>query len=218
MLDPHGSGSQNSNNAVYYCEGHRPDTGQRVTTVSACSSHSDGGRNSGISYRFPVIGGQWYVQHSSMPSNESNMKNSLNVIGLKGPGQMFLGKTLPIPINQLGFLDICNNNSGRLANDLVIVQPMTYTPSTAGPSRGTLRSPTVNIPNDPKLGGAVFFQQPFCGDKPLGNYDQIYMGWPSKWVVGSNMGPMGSTVYRLGDNSQATGFVRNGYGRTMLLK
>ncbi|MHC4899104.1 MAG: hypothetical protein ACYTGW_18580 [Planctomycetota bacterium] len=193
-------GSNNSQNAVYYTEGHRPDTGARVTTVSSCSSHSDGGRNSSISYRFPVIGGQWYVDHGSMPSNEPNMKRSLNVIGVKGPGQTAFGKTLPIPINQLGFLDICN------------------TPSTAGKSRGRLRSPTVNIPNDPKLGGAVFYAQPFCADKKIGNYDQIYMAWGSKWTIGSNMGPMGSTVYRTGDNSQTTGFFRNGYGRTMLLQ
>jgi hypothetical protein len=211
-------GSNNSQKAVYYSEGHRPDTGSRVTSVSACSSHSDGGRNSGIGYRMPVIGGQWYVNHSSMPSNEPNMKRSLNVIGVKGPGQTAFGKTLPIPINQLGFLDICNNNTGRLANDLVIVQAMTYTPSTAGKSRGRLRSPTVNIPNDPKLGGAVFYAQPFCADKKIGNYDQIYMAWGSKWTIGSNMGPMGSTVYRTGDNSQTTGFFRNGYGRTMLLQ
>ncbi|MHC4899445.1 MAG: hypothetical protein ACYTGW_20335 [Planctomycetota bacterium] len=89
-------GSQNSQNATYYCEGHQPDTGQRATTVSACSSHSDGGRNSGISYRQPVIGGQWYVQHNSMPSNEPNMKRSLNVIGAAGPGGTAFGKTLPM--------------------------------------------------------------------------------------------------------------------------
>ncbi len=211
-------GSNNSQSAVYYCEGHQPDTGQRATTVSACSSHSDGGRNSGISYRFPVIGGQWYVQHNSMPSNEPNMAKSLNIIGAKGPGQTAFGKTLPIPINTLGFLDICNNNSGRLANDVLVVLPMTYTTSTAGTSRGTLRSPTVNIPNNPNLGGMSFYAQPFCGDKKLNGFDQIYMAWGSKWTIGSNKGPKGTVVYRTGDNSQSSGFVRNGYGRTMLLQ
>jgi len=211
-------GTQNSQNRVYYCEGHQPDTGKRVTTVSSCSSHSDGGRNSGIGYRFPVIGGTWYVNHSSMPSNEPNLKRSLNIIGLKGPGQTAFGKTLPIPINTLGFLDICANNAGKLANDLVIVQPMAYTPSTAGPSRGSLRSPTVTIPNDPKLGGVSFFAQPFCADKKLNGFDQIYMAWGSKWTIGSNKGPMGSVVYRTGNNASTTGSVRNGYGLTMQLK
>ncbi|MHC4922411.1 MAG: hypothetical protein ACYTKC_22860, partial [Planctomycetota bacterium] len=59
---------------------------------------------------------------------------------------------------------------------------------------------------------------PFCADKKLGNFDQIYMGWGSKWTIGSNMGPMGTVVYRTGNNASTTGFVRNGYGRTMLLK
>jgi hypothetical protein len=211
-------GSNNSQNATYYCEGHKPDTGARVTTVSSCSSHSDGGRNNSISYRFPVIGGQWYVQHNSMPSNEPNMKRSLNVVGLVGPGGTAFGKTLPIPINQLGFLDICNNNAGRLANDLVIVQGMTYTPSTAGKSRGQLRTPTVNIPNDVRIGGQSFFAQPFCGDKKLGIYDQIYMAWGSKWTIGTGTGPMGSVVYRTGNNASTTGSIRYGYGRTMMFQ
>ncbi|MHC4854568.1 MAG: hypothetical protein ACYTF5_21405, partial [Planctomycetota bacterium] len=152
------------------------------------------------------------------PSNEPNMKRSLNVVGLVGPGGTAFGKTLPIPINQLGFLDICNNNAGRLANDLVIVQGMTYTPSTAGKSRGQLRTPTVNIPNDVRIGGQSFFAQPFCGDKKLGIYDQIYMAWGSKWTIGTGTGPMGSVVYRTGNNASTTGSIRYGYGRTMMFQ
>ncbi|MHC4814956.1 MAG: hypothetical protein ACYTKC_22190 [Planctomycetota bacterium] len=214
-------GSQNSQNATYYCEGHQPDNGSRLSNgpSGGCQYHSDGSPywNSGISYRQPVIGGQWYVQHNSMPSNEPNMKKSLNIIGLQGIGGTAFGKKLPIPITTLGFLDICKKRVGVLSNDLVLTQPMTYTPNTTALGRGTLRSPTVNIPNDPKLGGATFFQQPICADKPIGNYDQIYMGWPSKWIVGTGMGPMGSVVYRTGNNASTTGSIRNGYGRTMLL-
>jgi len=213
-------GSNNSQNAVYYLEGHQPDNGQRLSngTSGGCQYHSDGGYNSGISYTFPKVGGSWYVQHNSMPSNEPNMAKSLNIIGAQGVGGTAFGKTLPIPIATLGFLDVCKTRAGILSNDVLVVQPMTYTTSTAGASRGTLRTPTVNIPNSPKLGGLAFFQQPFCGDKQLNGYDQIYMGWPSKWVIGTGMGPKGSTIYRTGDNSQATGFSRIGYGLTMLLQ
>jgi len=210
--------TDNSQKRIYYCEGHQLDIGKRVTTVNACWSHSDGGRNDNLGYRLPVIGGSWFANYANMPSNEPNLKKSLNIIGLNGPGQTAFGKTLPIPINTLGFLDICANNAGGLANDLVLVQPLTYTTSTVGPSRGALRSPTVNIPNDPKLGGVSFFAQAFCTDKPLNGYDQIYMGWGSEWTIGSNTGPKGSVVYRSGNNASATGVIRNGYGRTMLLK
>jgi hypothetical protein len=211
--------TNNSQKRTYYIEGHQPDNGQRQSNgpSGGCQNHSDGGWNSSIGYRMPKIGGQWYITHYNMPSNEPNMKRSLNIIGLQGVGGTAFGRKLPIPITTLGFLDVCKRRAGVLANDLVIAQGMTYTPSTAGTSRGQLRSPTVNIPNDPKLGGAVFYQQPFCGDKKLGNYDQIYMGWPSKWIIGSGKGPLGSTVYRTGNNAATSGFVRNGYGATVRL-
>jgi len=212
-------GTNNSLNRTYYCEGHQPDNGSRLSNgpSGGCQWTSEGTNrwNSGIGYTFPKIGGSWYVNHSSMPSNEPNLKKSLNIIGLQGIGGKAFGKTLPIPIASLGFLDICKNRVGVLANDLVLTQPMTYTPSTAGPGRGQLRSPTVNIPNDPKLGGLSFFAQPFCTDKPLNGFDQIYMGWPSKWTIGTGQGPKGSTVYRTGNNASTTGSIRNGYGRTM---
>jgi hypothetical protein len=215
-------GSQNSQNRAYYCEGFQPDNGQRVTNGQSggCQWTSEGTNrwNSGIGYRYPVVGGQWYVNHSGMPSNEPNMKKSLNLIGAQGVGGKAFGKTLPIPIASLGFLDVCKVRIGQLFNDVLLTQPMTYTPSTAGPGRGQLRTPTVNIPNDPKLGGLAFYQQPICADKPLGNYDQIYMAWPSKWIIGTGTGPMGSTVYSLGNNASTTGSIRKGYGRTMLLK
>jgi len=213
-------GSNNSQSQVYYCEGFQPDNGQRLSNGSSggCQWHSDGGWNSGIGYTYPKVGGSWYVNHSSMPSNEPNMAKSLNIIGAQGVGGTAFGKTLPIPISMLGFLDICQVRAGILSNDLLLVQPMTYTTSTAGASRGTLRTPTVNIPNDPTLGGLAFFAQPFCGDKKLGNYDQIYMAWPSKWVIGTGLGPKGSTVYSLGNNASVTGSLRVGYGLTMLLQ
>ncbi|MHC4921322.1 MAG: hypothetical protein ACYTKC_17240 [Planctomycetota bacterium] len=215
-------GSNNSKNKSYYCEGHQPNNGARVSNGSSggCQHHSDGSPhwNSSISYVMPKIGGTWYVSHGNMPSNEPNLKRSLNIIGLQGIGGTAFGKKLPIPITTLGFLDICKTRVGILSNDLVITQPMTYTPNTTALGRGQLRSPTVNIPNDPKLGGVSFYQQPFCTDKKLGNYDQIYMGWPSKWTIGSGTGPMGSVVYRTGNNASTTGFFRNGTGMTMLLK
>ena len=102
--------------------------------------------------------------------------------------------------------------------NLVVFLPMTYPPSTAGPSQGVLVSPTINIPNDPRLGNLVFYSQPFCPDKKLNGFDQIYMGWANKWTIGSGTGPKGTVVYRTGNNASTTGSVRSGYGRTMLLQ
>jgi hypothetical protein len=96
---------------------------------------------------------------------------------------------------------------------------MTYTPSTSGtPSRGSIRSPTVAIPNVPSLAGKVFYSQPISLDKNLGNYPQVYMGWPNKWTVGTGTGLPASMVYRLFDNSSLTGSSRKNYGQTCYLQ
>jgi hypothetical protein len=213
-------GSNNSQNRTYYCEGHQVDNGQRLSNgpSGGCLYHSESGSNNVIGLTYPKVGGTWYVSHSNMPSNEPNMKKSLNIIGLQGVGGKAFGMTLAIPIASLGFLDVCQSRPGVLANDLVIVQPMAYTTSTAGPSRGAVRTPTVNIPNDPRLGGLAFFAQPFCPDKPVNGRDQIFMAWPSKWVIGSGTGPKGSVVYQTGNNASPIGTVRIGYSRTMLLQ
>jgi hypothetical protein len=211
----------NSSNQTYYCEGFGPDSGTRTTNVQSggCQYTSEGSPrwNSGIGYRQPVVGGTWYVNHSGYPPAEPNLKKSLNLIGFQGNGGTAYGLKLPIPITKLGFLDVCKTRAGILANDVVmaLITPMTYTPSTAGPGRGAIRTITFNIPNDPKVGGLNFFQQPISADKPLNGFDQIYMGWPSKWHIGTGMGPMGSYVGRAGNNSLLTGFIGNGRGRTM---
>ena len=212
-------GSNNSARLPYYCEGWRPDFGERLSVGSACRFHSDGGYNNGISYQRPFLGGTWFVQHNGMPSNEPNMKRSLNIIGRTGAGGTVFGKTLPVKITELGFQDICNVQAGVLANDLLWFLPMTYTPDTSGAkSRGSLRSPTLRVGNEPTLVGLAFYSQPFCVDKPLGGSDRVYMGWPSKWIIGSGKSLPGSVVYRLFDNARATGTVRKGYGRTCMFK
>ena len=233
--------SNNSQNQAYYVEGFKPDYGTRSNNgVSAgCWYHSDGpptlgnsGYNNSLAAILPYVGNQWWVQHGNMPSNEPNMKRSLNLIGLQGVGGTAFGRKLPIPIASLGFLDICTYRQtptgpivrpGVLANDLTISPlivpiPMTYTPSTAGPSRGRITAPTIKIPNDPSLAGKSFYSQSFSLDKKLGIYDRVYMGWASKWTVGSGRGLPGSVVYRTSNNSSITGFFSKESGHTCMFK
>ncbi len=212
-------GSNNSAGLPYYCEGWRPDFGRRLNVSTACQFHSDGGYNNGISYTLPFVGGSWFVQYNGMPSNEPNMKKSISIIGTDGPGGTAFGKTLPVKISDLGFQDVCKVKVGTLANDLLTFLPMIYTADTSGAkNRGSIRLPKIAIGNNPSLGGLPFYSQPFCVDKPLGGFDQVYMGWASRWFIGSGKGLPGSVVYRLFDNTRTTGTVRKGYGRTVLFK
>ncbi|MEE9126099.1 MAG: hypothetical protein V3U11_03075 [Planctomycetota bacterium] len=213
----------NNGDRYYYVEGFRVDTGARSSNgqFGGCqwTSEGNGHMNSSVGYRSPVFGGSWYVEHGGMPSNVPSLKLSLNIIGLRGVGGTAYGMKLPIPISTLGFVDICKKRIGKLFNDNVVMLPMTYTASASGPGRGSLRSPTVNIPNDVKLAGASFYQQPFCVDTdPKTGLRNAYMGWPSKWTVGSNKGLPGSMIYRLFDNSGNVGLVRKGYGQTCQLR
>jgi hypothetical protein len=200
--------TNNSTTQPWYVEWHRASTGVRATNLSACSKHSDGGRNSSISYRQPIVGGQWYVSYGSMPSNVPSLNASFQIIALGGVGTQAYGMTLPIPLATFNL----PSNSCQLAVQDTVRLPLTYTTSTAGPSRGTLRSPTLTIPNVPAFAGLNFFDQPVAIDtNPTTNTPEIYMGWSSKWTVGSGTGEPMATVYRTGDVANPVGIVQQ-YG------
>jgi hypothetical protein len=198
--------------AAWYVENGRAEVGTRVTNLSGCSAHSDGGRNNSISHRNPVLGGSWYVYYNSMPSNVPSLAASFQIIAVGGVGSSQWGMTLPIPLSTL-FLP---SNGCSLAVQDQIRVPMTYLPSTAGPNRGSLRGPTVPIPNIPTLAGVSFFDQGVCTDtNATTNAPEIYMTWSSKWTIGSGLGNPVAMVYRSGDNSQPSGSVRQFEGPSL---
>ena len=98
----------------------------------------------------------------------------------------------------------------QLATDILVTLPMTYQTSTRT-NGGSLRSPPIPLPNNPWLIGQVFYNQPLCLDTDaVTRQPLIYMGWASKWTIGSGAAPAGSTVYRVGANSSATGILQRG--------
>jgi hypothetical protein len=198
--------------AVWYVESCKTATGTRVTNLSACSKHSDGGANNSISYTFPVVGGSWYVNYGGMPSNVPTLAASFQILALGGAGSSQWGMTLPIP---LATLFLPSNNCSLAVQDSIRL-PMIYTPSTAGPSRGSLRGPTVPIPNSPVVAGLSYFDQAVCMDiNATTNAPEIYMSWSSKWTVGSGLGNPVAMVYRTGDNTQPSGTVRRHEGPSL---
>lgn len=191
---------------TWYLEGTRPKRGVRATNFSACSAHSDGGRNNSIGYRFPVVGGTWFINYNNMPSNVPSLAASFQILGAGGVGQNQWGMTLPI---RLSSLNLPSNGCSLAVMDHFRL-PLTYVTSTAGPNRGSLRGQQITIPNNQQLAGLTFYDQAVCLDtNRTTNNPEIYMSWSSKWTVGSGLGDPVSLVYRVGDNSLSTGLIRH---------
>ncbi len=206
--------SNNSNKRAWYVEGNRAQKGTRATNLSACAKHSDGGRNNSIGYRSPVVGGSWHVSYNNMPSNVPSLAASFQILGIGGSGATQWGMPLPIPLSTLNMPS--NGCSLAVTDDFRF--PMTYRASTSGPNRGSLLGQTIPIPNSPAFAGASFFDQGVCLDtNATTKQPEIYMTWSSKWTVGSGKGEPVTTVYRLGDNSQPTGYLRQWEGPTVRL-
>ncbi|MEE2886607.1 MAG: hypothetical protein VX951_04170 [Planctomycetota bacterium] len=207
--------SGNSSNRHWYLEGTRAQRGTRITNLSACSAHSDGGKNRSISYRQPQLGSTWFVNYGSMPSNVPSMNASFQILGVGGVGQAQWGLTLPINLSTLSLPS--NNCSLAVTDDFRL--PMTYVTSTAGPNKGSLRGVTVPIPNNPQLGGMSFYDQAVGMDtNQTTNAPEIYMSWSSKWTIGSGIGDPISIVFNTGDNTALTGIVRQYEGPTIRLQ
>ena len=204
--------SNNSAQRSWYVEGDRKDQGTRATNLSACAAHSDGGRNNSIGYRRPEVGGSFYLRYGSMPSNVPSLNLSFMIIGIGGVGASQWGMTLPINLSQLSLPS--NNCSLAVTDDIRV--PLAYTTSTAGKNRGSLTSPTIPIPNNPNLGGLSFYEHGVALDtNATTKLPEIYMCWSSKWTIGTGTGRPLALVYRTGDNSQTTGFVRQFEGPTL---
>lgn len=206
--------SNSTGTSPWYLESSRADNGVRATNLSAsghCRPHSDGGYSNSLSYRSPIVGGQWYLQYSGMPSNVPSMSKSFMLLSAAGVGASHWGRTLPFSIDSLGVPGLTTmTGTCQLAVKDDIYLPLTYTPNTTGTkNRGTLRSPTVTIPNVPAAAGATFYDQGICFDTdPTTKQEKLVTTWSSRWTVGSGTGEDVSMVYRPGDITQTTGYLR----------
>ena len=95
-----------------------------------------------------------------------------------------------------------------IATDVVATIPLKYNTSTR-PNQGSLQTANFTIPRNTWLGGKVFYTQPISLDThKTTKLPMIHSGWASKWTIGTGIGAPAATLYRTGDNSQPTGFIR----------
>ena len=169
----------------WYRDAHQAASGLRDTNGSTWSKclFSNGKYNSSIGYSRPTIGGQWYVYYYNAPANAAG----LGTMGVQGVGSTWMGMTLPISLTPFGA-----PNCG-IASDILVVVALT-------PGSSYARWPTQNIPNDPALANAVFYDQGLIVDPPANTLGLVSC-WPSKWTIGDGINPPGCLIYKYRDTT-----------------
>ena len=200
--------SGNSALRTWFIEGYRPENGGQQTELSPFHcAHSGGTSNNSIRLSPAAIGQPWQVEYFRFPENTPSFRSSVLALGAQGRGGTFGGQTLPITLANLG---IPSQPGCQLANDVLATVPMTYTTSTSR-NNGTLRTPSLTIPNDRALIDRSFYTQPLCVDTDAATQRPvIYAAWASKWTIGSGESPAGSSVSRLGNNANPVGTISQG--------
>jgi len=183
---------------TWYVDCFQPSLGSRTTnlTRSGCKG-SNGNYCNSISYRMPLLGGQWYVRYNNaFPANAPG----IGALGTMGKGSNWLGITLPFDLTPLGAPG-CN-----WGIDIVFTTALTTNTSGQG------LWPTINIPNLPALANANFFDDALFLDAQA-NALGVVSAWSSKWTIGDGAGVGGSYVYKYTDTTppSPTGSLRSKY-------
>ncbi|MCC6671183.1 MAG: hypothetical protein IT458_08980 [Planctomycetes bacterium] len=167
----------------WYVEWTGRDTGRRDSNPNAQSScrFSNGSYNNAIGYRLPIVGGQWYVNYQGgLPTGLSGV----GALGAQGVGGNWGGLTLPIDLGPFG----APGCSWSVSADFTV--PISS-------STAIYQWPTLNIPNTPALGGAIFYDHAMFIDPPANAWG-VVTTWSSKWTIGTNRGAPGAMVYATG--------------------
>jgi hypothetical protein len=151
-------------------------------------------------YQYPTIGGTWFATYVGLVPNTIGF----GAIGSRGVGGTWNGIRLPFDLGPLGAPGCSWNVS------------VEYTVGLA--SAGIFASwPTLNVPNDPALAGAQFYDQAAFFDaaaNPLG----FVPTWSSRWTIGSGIGAPGASVAAVGNSARnPTGTLSPGFVATMQL-
>ena len=183
--------TQTGNTATtpWYLEATQPDLGSRVTNgtspVWTCK-FSNGNVNNSIGHRNPYVGGTWSLTYYNLLPNVVGFA----AIGAQGVGGTWGSLTLPVDLTPFGAPTCTWNVSADF------VQPMTAN------ATGSASWPNVSVPNTPALAGQAFFDHSLWIDPPANAWG-VVTAWSSKWIVGTNIGAPGATVYANG--TQASG-------------
>lgn len=195
----------NTGTAIWYLEATGPDNGSRAENggpQSTCK-FSNGNYNSGLGYTPPRVGGSWYLSYSSILPNAVGF----GAIGGAGVGGNWGSFTLPIDLGQFG----ATGCKWSVSADFTV-------PLTAS-ATGSAAWTTIPIPNNPSLGGGVFYDHAAFIDLAANSFG-IVTTWSSKWTVGTGIGAPACTVGITGNSAQTslTGSLAQGSCATFQLQ
>jgi len=153
-------------------------------------SNSKGSAGGGTLSATLYPGGSFYFYQSGMPANLAGFV----ILGSRGPGSKWGPIQLPL---DLGFLG---------AGSCALGVSMEITLPSSTDATGMWRWPTINIPNNPALGGFSIFEQAIYVD-PGANAAGLVTTFVMEWPIGSGARPGGAIIYKYKDTTppSATG-------------
>ena len=187
----------NTSTTTWYLEASGPDNGTRAENggpQSTCK-FSNGNYNSGLGYSTPKVGGSWSVSYSSI------LPNAIGVGALGGFGVGGTWGAIPLPVDLAPFgAPGCKWNVSA-----------DFTIGLTASASGSASWAAIPIPNNPSLGGGVFYDHAAFLD-PLANAWGVVTTWSSKWTVGTGIGAPAATVYATGNTATTatTGSLQKG--------
>lgn len=126
-----------------------------------------------------------------------NVHSAVVAIGTLGPGDPYLGRSLPIPLTELGIPVL--NAGCALATDPAFIAPLRLD------AFGRLEI-RLQLPNVPTLGGTPLRLQPFILDQGSGTALGVHAGLTIDYRIGTARG-RGTTVQAVGNARAANGRV-----------
>ena len=191
----------NTSTSAWYLEMQGPNNGGRSANGNApstCKNSALGYANS-IGYSGTLMpGGQWYVSYGGLPNNAPGFA----WIGSQGIGGTYGGLLLPIDLGVIGAPGCFIHASVDYAIPL----------TAAGTSA---RWPTIQLPNDPSLAGAFFYDHSIWLDAAANALGAV-VGWSSRWGIGTGLGAPAAMVSATGTSAMnATGSLAQQTGVTL---
>jgi hypothetical protein len=195
----------NSATTPWYVEATSPNNGGRAgsnpSAQSTCRFSNNNYNNSLGHVSQILVGGTWYVNYGSI------LPNAIGVaaIGAQGVGGSWNGIPLPFDMSGVGAPGCSWNIS------------MDYIVGIAASASGSAPWPVQQVPNDPSLAGAFFFDQAIFVDSAA-NALGLVASWSSKWEIGTGIGAPGALVAATGSAAaNPAGFLTRGQLPTLQL-
>lgn len=195
----------NTATTPWYLEATGPDVGTRAENGGAQSTckFSNGNYNNSLGYSSPRLGANWSLTYSSILPNAIGV----GAIGGSGVGGTWGGIPLPIDLTSLG----APGCKWSVSAD--------FTVNLTASATGSASWAAIPIPNNPALGGGVFYDHAAFLD-PAANSWGVVTTWSSKWIIGTNIGAPGATIAVSGNTAATatTGSLSKGTVTTLQLQ